>query len=281
MFTINDGWGSSDAQDLLASKLFTKPKTINRESKKKRKKTKHITDQTFISDGGQPVDTNANKNTKEKRKKKKRKLEEDNIKDDTNIEDTEANTEASPAKNNNEIINELKSETDTCNDNINQETEESSVSEQTPKKKKKKRKNKKLSNTQDDAGENDTTIQVNDENKDKDIDTKDNTTDIKGNDADELETKEQEITVPVQEVPKQDALSKKISNFQKKMNRKLEGGHFRYINEKLYTKESSVAVDMFKRQPSLFDVYHKGFESQVEHWPQNPVDLIIDYIKEQ
>ena len=70
----------------------------------------------------------------------------------------------------------------------------------------------------------------------------------------------------------------KYSKFQAKLSRKLEGGQFRWINEKLYTSESSAAADMFADDQSLFQVYHKGFQAQVQHWPKNPVDSIIAYL---
>ena len=71
----------------------------------------------------------------------------------------------------------------------------------------------------------------------------------------------------------------KYNKFQKKIMEKLKGGQFRWINEKLYSCKSSEAVNMFSSDPKLFDIYHNGFHSQVEQWPQNPVDVIIDYIK--
>jgi len=75
--------------------------------------------------------------------------------------------------------------------------------------------------------------------------------------------------------------SSKYNKFQNKIMEKLKGGQFRYINEKLYTCESSVACSLFVSDPKLFDVYHKGFHTQVQQWPQNPVDIIIEYIKSQ
>ena len=73
----------------------------------------------------------------------------------------------------------------------------------------------------------------------------------------------------------------KYKKFQHKLSKKLEGGQFRWINEKLYTSESEEALKMFSKEPKLFEIYHKGFESQVQHWPENPVDLMIRYIKER
>ncbi|VEU22453.1 DEKNAAC103326 [Brettanomyces naardenensis] len=66
-----------------------------------------------------------------------------------------------------------------------------------------------------------------------------------------------------------------LTPLQKKMLNKLSGSRFRWINEQLYTTDSEKALEMMKKQPELFDEYHKGFQSQVEAWPENPVDLYI------
>lgn len=65
----------------------------------------------------------------------------------------------------------------------------------------------------------------------------------------------------------------KLTPLQKKMLAKLSGSRFRWINEQLYTTDSQQALEMMKKQPELFDEYHRGFASQVESWPENPVDL--------
>ncbi|TPX37586.1 hypothetical protein SmJEL517_g00473 [Synchytrium microbalum] len=57
--------------------------------------------------------------------------------------------------------------------------------------------------------------------------------------------------------------------------KKLAGAEFRWINEQLYTTTSYDAVDLFKTQPNMFDVYHQGFRSQVTTWPLNPINVII------
>lgn len=44
------------------------------------------------------------------------------------------------------------------------------------------------------------------------------------------------------------------SSFLDKMRAKLSGGHFRMINEKLYTCTGSEALDYFKEDPALFNV---------------------------
>ena len=48
--------------------------------------------------------------------------------------------------------------------------------------------------------------------------------------------------------------SNKLTMLQQKFKKKLEGGRFRYINEKLYTNSSGNALTDFQKDPSLFDV---------------------------
>ncbi|XP_014522880.1 ribosomal RNA-processing protein 8-like isoform X2 [Vigna radiata var. radiata] len=47
---------------------------------------------------------------------------------------------------------------------------------------------------------------------------------------------------------------KEPSTFLEKMRARLSGGHFRMINEKLYTCTGKEALDYFKEEPSLFDM---------------------------
>ncbi|XP_057834290.2 ribosomal RNA-processing protein 8 isoform X2 [Cryptomeria japonica] len=74
--------------------------------------------------------------------------------------------------------------------------------------------------------------------------------------------------------------SLKPNNFLDKMRARLAGGHFRMLNEKLYTCRGSEAYDLFKNDPSLFNVYHSGYQEQMSHWPQQPVDVITKWLKE-
>lgn len=73
--------------------------------------------------------------------------------------------------------------------------------------------------------------------------------------------------------------SKNLTPLQQKMMAKLSGSRFRWINEQLYTISSESAVQLIKQQPNLFDEYHQGFRSQVQGWPQNPVNVFVDQIK--
>ncbi|SCW04301.1 LAFE_0H10528g1_1 [Lachancea fermentati] len=71
---------------------------------------------------------------------------------------------------------------------------------------------------------------------------------------------------------------KALTPLQKKMMAKLSGSRFRWINEQLYTISSNDALDLIKKQPELFDEYHDGFRSQVQSWPENPVDIFCEEI---
>lgn len=72
-----------------------------------------------------------------------------------------------------------------------------------------------------------------------------------------------------------------MSAAQERMKAQLEGGHFRFINEKLYTSEGREAFSLFQKHPEMFDHYHQGYRNQVEKWPENPLDLIISWLKKQ
>lgn len=71
----------------------------------------------------------------------------------------------------------------------------------------------------------------------------------------------------------------KLTPLQQKMMAKLSGSRFRWINEQLYTTTSEKALDLVKSQPELFDEYHLGFRSQVQLWPENPVDVFVEQVK--
>ncbi|KAJ3146387.1 25S rRNA (adenine645-N1)-methyltransferase [Geranomyces variabilis] len=70
----------------------------------------------------------------------------------------------------------------------------------------------------------------------------------------------------------------KLTDLQAKMQKKLAGSQFRWLNEILYTKPSTDAVAIFSAKPELFDIYHEGFRSQTEGWPTNPVDVFLAYL---
>lgn len=70
-------------------------------------------------------------------------------------------------------------------------------------------------------------------------------------------------------------------SLQSRYDQDLTGAKFRILNEKLYTMTSEDAFDYFKDNTEDFEVYHKGFASQVEKWPANPNDLIIKSLKQK
>ncbi|CAR26504.1 ZYRO0B11352p [Zygosaccharomyces rouxii] len=76
-------------------------------------------------------------------------------------------------------------------------------------------------------------------------------------------------------------IERKLTPLQQKMMAKLTGSRFRWINEQLYTISSEDALKMIKEQPQLFDEYHDGFKSQVESWPENPVDVFVEEIRQR
>ena len=71
------------------------------------------------------------------------------------------------------------------------------------------------------------------------------------------------------------------SNLHEKMTKQLESSRFRWINEQLYTTTGDEAVELFSKEPNLFDIYHRGFTNQVKLWPVNPVDTIIEWLKKR
>eukprot|EP00002_Diphylleia_rotans_P033606 TRINITY_DN7162_c0_g1_i1.p1 TRINITY_DN7162_c0_g1~~TRINITY_DN7162_c0_g1_i1.p1 ORF type:complete len:486 (-),score=151.87 TRINITY_DN7162_c0_g1_i1:17-1474(-) len=69
------------------------------------------------------------------------------------------------------------------------------------------------------------------------------------------------------------------SALQQKLQERLKGSQFRWLNEQLYTTTSVKAFETFQQDPNLFDAYHRGFRSQVEQWPLNPLDIMIEEVK--
>ncbi|XP_044502647.1 ribosomal RNA-processing protein 8 isoform X2 [Mangifera indica] len=84
----------------------------------------------------------------------------------------------------------------------------------------------------------------------------------------------------LQHQPSTSATSKppKSSTFLDKMRARLSGGHFRMLNEKLYTCTGKEALDYFTENPALFDMYHSGYQEQMSHWPELPVNKIAEWL---
>lgn len=72
-----------------------------------------------------------------------------------------------------------------------------------------------------------------------------------------------------------------LTPMQQKMRAKLSSARFRHINETLYTKPSTNSLELFAKQPDLYQEYHTGFRQQVQVWPENPVDIFIAALRER
>ncbi|KFK33100.1 hypothetical protein AALP_AA6G331200 [Arabis alpina] len=71
----------------------------------------------------------------------------------------------------------------------------------------------------------------------------------------------------------------KPSNFLDALREKLSGGQFRMLNEKLYTCSGKEALDYFKEDPDMFDMYHTGYQQQMSNWPELPVNSVINWLQ--
>ena len=69
------------------------------------------------------------------------------------------------------------------------------------------------------------------------------------------------------------------SGFLARLQNKVKGSKFRWINEQLYTQSGKESLQMIKEDESLFDIYHQGFREQVTRWPLVPVDVFINILK--
>jgi len=70
-----------------------------------------------------------------------------------------------------------------------------------------------------------------------------------------------------------------LSELQSKFHAKIQGARFRTINEKLYSQRGEESFREFQSNPSLFETYHSGYREQVKLWPENPLHIIINWIK--
>ncbi|KAJ7529140.1 hypothetical protein O6H91_15G035500 [Diphasiastrum complanatum] len=66
-----------------------------------------------------------------------------------------------------------------------------------------------------------------------------------------------------------------------KMRARLLGGHFRMLNEILYTCSGEDALTFFKEDPASFNLYHAGYQEQISKWPQSPVEIVIDWLSKK
>ena len=71
------------------------------------------------------------------------------------------------------------------------------------------------------------------------------------------------------------------ASLKSQMESQLKSSQFRFLNEQLYKVSGKKAKEMFAEDGSAFLTYHEGFTQQVEQWPLNPVDIIIDALKKR
>ena len=64
-----------------------------------------------------------------------------------------------------------------------------------------------------------------------------------------------------------------------KMQQKLQGAQFRWLNEKLYTCSGDEAFELMQESPGSFGDYHAGFRSQTQHWPVQPIEKAIQWVR--
>ncbi|GMN42599.1 hypothetical protein TIFTF001_011802 [Ficus carica] len=48
----------------------------------------------------------------------------------------------------------------------------------------------------------------------------------------------------------------------------------------IFWKSGKEALDYFKEDPALFDMYHAGYQEQMSHWPELPVNIIMKWLKD-
>ncbi|KAI9710096.1 MAG: 25S rRNA (adenine645-N1)-methyltransferase [Bogoriella megaspora] len=94
-------------------------------------------------------------------------------------------------------------------------------------------------------------------------------------------TPQQPIPHPSSTAPPPLPPTTKLTPLQAAMRQKLTSARFRHLNETLYTKPSSHALDLFSSSPEMFEEYHAGFRQQVAVWPENPVDIFVATIRER
>ena len=59
----------------------------------------------------------------------------------------------------------------------------------------------------------------------------------------------------------------------------LQGSRFRNLNERLYNQSTKSSFKMFRKDPSLYNVYHEGYEHQRGQWPQDPLLPIVSFVE--
>lgn len=75
------------------------------------------------------------------------------------------------------------------------------------------------------------------------------------------------------------ATDKHEKDFSEDLVDRLKASRFGFINEELYTTTGDEAIKVFNQDDSAFKTYHEGYRKQVEQWPLNPLDRIINSVK--
>ncbi|CAF0855287.1 unnamed protein product [Brachionus calyciflorus] len=121
-----------------------------------------------------------------------------------------------------------------------------------------------------------------DDSKDDDEEEEDENEEQDLNEIDEDDEDEQNEEVEKENSEQNEGSDKNLeekSSFTNNAMEKLKSSRFRYLNELLYTQNSSKSFEFFKNDEDSFTAYHEGFKSQISKWPINPLDKIIKYIK--
>lgn len=94
----------------------------------------------------------------------------------------------------------------------------------------------------------------------------------KNNDSMEVDVpKSTPVTIPVPQ--------KSTNDFRNHLVESLKGSRFRYMNEQMYKCKGEESKKMFDNDPNAFVAYHEGYRQQVEQWPSNPLNRIINGVK--
>lgn len=78
---------------------------------------------------------------------------------------------------------------------------------------------------------------------------------------------------------KRPAQDEKQLGFSEGLADRLKASRFRFMNEELYTVTGDKAIEVFSQDNGAFQTYHDGYRKQVEQWPMNPLDRIINSVK--
>lgn len=95
------------------------------------------------------------------------------------------------------------------------------------------------------------------------------------------ESTKQNKNVKHKSVPAQpaDTNPQKTMSLAEKARETLNSARFRFLNEQLYTSSGHEALQMFKKDKEAFEVYHRGYQAQVSRWPLNPLDIIMQQLR--